>query len=618
MAFDYLDEIRNKIDIVELASQYLKLQKAGSNYKALCPFHKEKTPSFFISPSKQIFHCFGCGAGGDVITFLMKIENLEFKDAVKILAEKAGVKIHYEHPEEQALKNKLLELNKQAAQFYHEQLFNNSDVLNYLKKRGLEEKTIKEFKLGFALDEWRSLISFLLKQGFSPQEMVSAGLAISKIENPNLINEKVKLHINDIYDRFRSRIIFPIEDISGNIVAFTGRIYQGEKSLKTIKNIEEVGKYVNSPQTILFDKSKILYGLSKTKTYLHSSGCTLLVEGQMDFLMGYQTGIKNIVATSGTSLTSYHLTILKKYNNILILGFDMDEAGQRAKERGIDLALNKGFEVKILELPQTKDLADYLLENKHSINSENVLNIAIPIMDFYFNRAKTIGNNKTIEGKKQIISYFLPKIKKLANLIDRSFWLEKLSQYLNIDIKVLEDELSQMPTDNRYLIDENEPENNVYAPSIQLSSLVNYNRLDLLSERILSLILKNFSEKNIIQNYLSYFPQPFNQIGELFLKAQNLDEINETNLKNNNINQDLIDKINLLFLRADYEEELIERFKVDLEEEIKKELLLLKQESIKQELKKLELQIQEAEKSNNMTLLNELISKFNILSKQLK
>jgi len=617
MAFDYLEEIRNKIDIVDFIGQYVKLQKAGANYKALCPFHKEKTPSFFVSPSRQIFHCFGCGAGGDVITFLMKIENLEFKDAVKILAEKAGVKITYDKPEVQELKNKLLEINKKAAEFYHQQLLSNKEALDYLKKRGIKDETIEAFKLGFAPDDWRSLTNYLVKNGFSPKDIVSTGLAISKIDIPEEKIDKIQLKENDIYDRFRSRIMFPIEDITGNIIAFTGRIFQGKNPLKTIKDIEAVGKYVNSPQTIVFDKSKVLYGLSKTKNFLHTLGSTLLVEGQMDFLMGYQSGIKNIVATSGTSLTSYHLTILKKYNNVLILGFDMDEAGMHAKERGIELALNKEFDVKILQLPQGKDLADYLLEKPNETDAQKLIQSALPIMDFYFERAKTMGQPNTLEGKKTIISYFLPKVKKLGNAVDKAFWLEKLSQYVNIDINVLEDEINKIPEEQNIIIDENEPVN-TYIPSEQLVSVVNENRLETMAERILALALKDFTVREELQKYQEYFPENSKTILMLFIRANDLDDLKEENLKKNNISSEIIDKINLLFLRADYEEEMLNRFNIKIPEEIEKQLVMLKNESIKEALKNLESQIKEAEKSNNKELMKDLLSQFNNLSKQLK
>jgi DNA primase len=353
--FSSSEEIKNKLDIKEVIGQYLKLQKAGANYRALCPFHKEKTPSFFISPSRQIWHCFGCNSGGDIFSFIMKIENIEFKEALKLLAQKAGVELTYENPQIRSQKQILIDINKEASKFFEENLWKNKDVINYLVKRGLNQETIKEFHLGWAADEWQSVSNFLIKKGFKSKDIIDSGLAVAKN--------------TEIYDRFRSRIMFPIEDYSEGIVGFTGRIFQGINPLKTIKDIEKIGKYINSPQTLIFDKSKILYGLSKSKNYLRSQESTLLVEGQMDFLAAWQSGIKNIVATSGIALTAYQLKILKRYNNTLVLGFDMDEAGEKASERSIELALSKEFNVKILRLPEGKDLADYFI---NKANKENI------------------------------------------------------------------------------------------------------------------------------------------------------------------------------------------------------------------------------------------------------
>ena len=603
-----LEEIKSKLDIVEVIGQYVKLQKTGANYKALCPFHKEKTPSFIVSPSRQIFHCFGCGAGGDVVGFLMKIENIEFKEALKILADKAGVKLTYESPEINSQKQKIIDINEKAREFFEKQLENNNEVLVYFYKRGLKEETIKEFRLGFALDDWRSLLSFLIKEGFKPEEILQSGLVISKKEIPE-INTKIqdtrldsarqaeyKIQNTDLYDRFRSRLMFPLEDASGHIVGFTGRIFQGKSPLKTIKDIEAVGKYVNTPQTLVFDKSKILYGLSKTKTYLHQLEATLLVEGQMDFLMGWQAEIKNIVATSGTSLTPYHLAILKKYNNTLILGFDMDEAGERAAERSIDLALAKEFNVKILQLSQGKDLADYILDTKDPAEIKDLLNKAIPIMDFYFQRAKMVGDINSLEGKKAVVSYFLPKVKKLINPLDKAFWLEKISRYVDIDIHALEDELKRIVIESAKIIDENEPEYQ-YSSSATLTSILEKPRCQILGERIIAFLIKDFSLKDEVKENQKYFPEEISKILEIILSAKLPDDLEPKNLQKMNLKEEIIDKINELALRADYELEMLEKFNVSLKEEIKKQLSDLKQEMVKIRQKKIENEIMLAEKN---------------------
>jgi len=592
------EEIKNKLDIKEVIGQYLKLQKAGANYRALCPFHKEKTPSFFVSPSRQIWHCFGCGAGGDIFSFIMKIENIEFKEALKILAQKAGVKLAYENPQVRSQKQRLIDINKEAVEFFEGNLWKKKDVIDYLLKRGLEEETIKEFHLGWASDEWRPLSDFLIKKGFKREDIVDSGLAISKD--------------TEIYDRFRSRIMFPIEDSSQNIVGFTGRIFQGKTPLKTIRDIEKIGKYVNSPQTLIFDKSKILYGLSKSKTYLHSEENTLLVEGQTDFLAAWQSGIKNIVATSGTALTAYQLKILKRYNNTLVLGFDMDEAGEKAAERSIELALSKEFNVKILRLPQGKDLADYLINKENKENIKDLTNRAEAIMDFYFTRAKNAGDKTNIDGKKAIASYFLPKIKKLNNVLDRSFWINKLSRFVNIPEQALEDELNRLSkeVDKENITDENE---SLYQfPASQLRS-----RIDGIAERIISFLIKMPSLKKEVSGYEEYFPENFQKIFEVIKNISSEKDLSTENLKKVNLPENLINQINQLALRADYETELLERFKVSLDEEFKKELKELKKERIKKRLEQIEKEIQVAERNKDKKILKDLITKFNELSKKL-
>jgi DNA primase len=591
------EEIKNKLDVVEVIGQYVKLQKAGANYRGLCPFHKEKTPSFFVSPSRQIWHCFGCGLGGDIFSFVMKIENIEFKEALKILAQKAGVELAYENPQVRSQKQRTVDVNKAATEFFEENLWKENDVASYLLKRGLKEETIKEFHIGWASDEWNQLSNFLVKKGFKPKEILDSGLAIPKNTG--------------IYDRFRSRIIFPIEDASQNIVGFTGRIFQGKAPLKTIRDIEKIGKYINSPQTLIFDKSKVLYGLSKSKNYLRSEGNTLLVEGQMDFLAAWQAGIKNMVAISGTALTSYQLKILKRYNDTLVLGFDMDEAGEKASERGIELALSKEFNVKILRLPEGKDLADFLMDKENEANIKDLLSKAEAIMDFYFARAQNEGDKTNIDGKKVIASYFLPKIKKLNNVLDVSFWTNKLSRFINISEQALEDELNKLQKGgDELIVDENE---SLYQfPVAQLRS-----RIDGIAERIISFLIKTPSLREGISDYEEYFPENFQMIFQVIKNISSVKDLNIANLKKLNLPEDLINQINQLALRADYETELLEKFQVSIEEEFQKELQELKKECIKKRLEKIEREVRVAEKNQDKKTLKDLITKFNELSKKL-
>ena len=609
------EEIKNKLDIVEVIGQYLKLQKVGANYKALCPFHKEKTPSFLVSPTRQIWHCFGCNLGGDIFTFVMKIENIEFKEALEMLAKKAGIKLSYESSQARSQKQRLIDINKEAASFFEKNLYQNKEVVEYLHQRGLKDETIKEFCLGWALDDWQALSGFLIKKGFKPEEIVAAGLAISKKE-PIVINNKpqkvnYEIQEKDIYDRFRARIMFPIDNSSQQTVGFTGRVFQGKQSLKTIKDIERIGKYVNSPQTLIFDKSTILYGLSKSKPYLHSQEETLLVEGQMDFLAAWQEGIKNTIATSGTALTPYQLKILKRYNSTLILGFDMDEAGERAAERTIELALAKEFNIKILRLEEGKDLADYLL-SKEKKEKSKLMNQIEPIMDFYFERAQKIGDQNSIEGKKLIASYFLPKIKKLTNALDRSFWLNKLSRFLNISEQALGDELNKLSKEGLPTEISDKDESLYQFPTTQLQP-----RIEGIAERIISFLIKSPALKKETLDYEEYFPQSYQEIFKIIKNISSSKELSGENLRRLSLSENIVEKINQLALRADYETEIVEKFQVSLEEELLKELKELKRESIKNKLTEIEKEIQIAEKENNKKLLEELMRKFSQLSKQL-
>jgi len=609
-----LEEIKNKLDIVEVISHYVKLQKAGANYKALCPFHKEKTPSFYVSPSRQIWHCFGCGAGGDIVGFVMKIENLEFKDALKLLAEKAGVKLTFENPEIVSKKQRLKEIYREATDYLHNNLLKNQKVLDYLFERGLSLETIKEFKLGFALDEWRDLTNYLIKKGFKSYEILQSGLAISKKEIKDIseaANKEIfKIQPQDIYDRFRSRIIFPIEEAAGDVIAYTARIFDIDKGepLKTIRNVEEVGKYINSPQTLIYDKSRTLFGLSKSKKYLSLEGKTVLVEGTMDFLAGWQKGIKNIVATCGTSLTPFHLDILKKYNKNLILSFDMDEAGRKASERAIDLSLEKEFEVKILKLPQGKDLAEYLKEIKNSEEAKQLVQNSQPIMEFYFERALSLGDKNNLEGKKIIVSYFLPQLKKIKNALDRAYWIEKTAEVLNLSSQTIEDELNKISSDSfkKQIIDENET---IINP---LSSLGTTDRKTIIAERLLSFWVKYPELKEKFINFIQFFPPQYQELIKVLKNAQGAEDWQQKELS-----EGVLNLMKILSLRADYEEDLLAQYKVSKEIEIENGLKELKKEVIKEKLNQLEKEISEAEQSLNKEKLNNLMEEFKNFSKEL-
>jgi len=614
--FSPADEIKNRLDIVEVIGQYVKLTKAGVNYKALCPFHKEKTPSFMVSPSRQIWHCFGCSAGGDIFTFMMKIENIDFPSALKMLAQKAGVPLVYENPALRSQKSKLIEICEAAAKFYQENLKKNKEVIDYLYERGLKDETINEFQLGWASDDWRQLLSYLANKSYQIEDIERTGLIIRKEEPVEISNQRPIRSgtLNEYYDRFRARIMFPIKDVSGSVIGFTGRIFQGKTPLKTIKDINTVGKYVNTPQTLIFDKGKILYGLDKTKNELRQAGLTIIVEGQMDFLAAYQNGLKNIVASSGTALTPYQLAILKRYNQKLVLGYDMDEAGQTAAERGIQLALNNGFDIRILKLPYGKDMADFALKEPNKLTE--LVNQAQPIMDFYFERSQQLINPNTLEGKKIITNYLLPKIKNLINTIDRSFWLEKLAQFIKVDPKVLEDELMKIKTDTERIILSEDGEE-MPAATYQFNTAAILNRRDILSERLFSLISQKPEFVSLILLYQEYFPEPYYTLGKK-LAEDPFFLSDKKKVTNSDLAEELIQKIDYLNLKGAYEIELLNNLEIDIEEEIKNSLKELKLESLKDKLNQINQEIKECESVNDQDKLSRLLNDFNQLSQGLK
>lgn len=337
---DTVQQIKDRLSIVDVVSQYVKLERSGANLRARCPFHAEKTPSFFVSPERGTYHCFGCNVGGDIFSFVEQIEGLDFKGALKILAEKAGVEIVYGPggKEDKNERDRLFELLETATIFYSSRL--SDAAKNYLKERGIAEATTKEFRLGWAGSEWSELSDHLKGKKYSDREIVDAGLA-KKNERGNLT------------DKFRNRITFPIADSAGRVVGFSGRVF-GENASP------EAPKYLNSPETSLFHKSKILYGFDRAKLSMRKHNVAVLVEGQMDLLASHQAGWGNTVAVSGTAFTPEHAALIRRMTDNLVIALDPDEAGVKAAGRAARAALQGGLNVKVAQLPSGLDPADFV------------------------------------------------------------------------------------------------------------------------------------------------------------------------------------------------------------------------------------------------------------------
>ncbi len=424
-----VEQIKDRINAVDLIGSYLKLTKAGINYKANCPFHQEKTPSFFVSPGRNSFYCFGCGAKGDIFEFVQKFEGLDFPGALCQLAEKAGVSLSQGSYEKKnkSEKEELYKIMEEASVFFEDELKKREDAKKYLAERGLNQKTIQSFRLGFSRPEWRALSAHLIEKGFKESDIEKAGL--SKPGN------------RGHYDRFRGRLMFPIADSTGRVVAFTGRVY--DKSLEG----EEVdpAKYVNSPETPLYHKSRILYGFDKAKEGIRRFTFVIVVEGQMDLLMSHQAGFNNTVAISGTAMAEEQLSLVKRFTDKLLLSLDSDTAGISASHKSAALALKMGFDVKVANLRGGKDPADIIKENP--AEWKNIVKNAKHVILFFLETlSEKIPDNRKfrLEVSKQV----LPYVSLLGNAIDRAHFVEAIANKLSVSKLAIEEELAKVPEQN--------------------------------------------------------------------------------------------------------------------------------------------------------------------------
>lgn len=428
-----IDEIQEKTDIVEVISHYVPLKKTGRNYKAPCPFHHEKTPSFIVSPDKQIYHCFGCGAGGNVFSFLMKHENLQFPEALETLAKRAGVALPRDasHKENiDSFTNQLYRINEAACQYFQSCLSNNSKAKEYLSSRGVGEETVKKFRIGYAPDAWESLLNFFKTKGVDSPLLEKAGLVIK--------NEK-----GSYYDRFRHRIIFPIIDLKERMPGFGARVMDSS-----------LPKYVNSPETVIYSKGKNLYGLNVSKDAIKKEGHALIVEGYLDFIIPYQAGVENIIATLGTALTTDQIKLLKRLANTVIMVYDPDEAGEAASLRNLDLFISEDVNVYIAELSNGLDPDSYI----RKFGAEDFLKIVKSsknIFDYKLDKLCRRFDIKSANGKAAIAGEILPTISRINNAVLKSELVKKLAGVLAVDEDSLKAELKKVKPsygERRYVI----------------------------------------------------------------------------------------------------------------------------------------------------------------------
>ena len=425
-----IDQVQDRIDIVEVIGNYIPLKKAGRNYKANCPFHHEKTASFMVSQDKQIFHCFGCGVGGNVFNFLMKYERLEFPEAVRALAQKAGVVIPsqaFDTGTESSSNNRLYAANELAVAYFQKNLKEDKAgraAYDYLKQRGLSDETINTFKLGYAVSGWDTILNFARQKGVTPDILEKAGLAIQKQDG-------------GYFDRFRNRIMFPIHDMKSRFLGFGGRVFLKE---------DDGPKYMNSPETSIYNKGRNLYGLNFSWKFIRDFDQAVIVEGYLDLIVPFQLGVKNLIASLGTSLTDDQIRLLGRYTKNAVIIFDPDKAGEFATLRSLDLLIEEDFRVGVVRLPEGFDPDTFIRKHgpdefrKRIAEAKNLFDYKMSVLVSKYDRTN-------LEGKAKIVAEMLPTIARIPNAVLKSGYIKSLADNLSIDEEAIRQELKKVKLD---------------------------------------------------------------------------------------------------------------------------------------------------------------------------
>ena len=566
MAENTIQDIKDKLDVAEVIGRYVQLKKSGTNLKGLCPFHSEKTSSFMVSPQKQIWHCFGCGEGGDVIGFIKRYENVEFREALEMAAELAGVELPQYRSSGPAKSDldELIRINEFVASYFQKALAASAVAQKYLSDRGLSPQTLERWRVGFAPDSFDDLLHALQSKSVPLDLAVRAGV-LAKSDN------------GKIFDRFRGRITFPIFDARGQVVAFTARSLPGSS--------EDQAKYINSPETPLYNKSKIVFGLNFAKDSFRELGQAVIVEGQMDVISAHQSGFKNTVASSGTALTEDQLKILKRFVNTIVFAFDNDSAGGQALWRAAQLALGLDLDVRVVDLKTAKD-PDELIRKSPS-SWEKLISSSFRIIEYYLEQARTQFLFGSLEQKQYVTQTILPLLNRLPDPVEADHYFQKIS----IDFVISESALKQAAEDiaspqsvvNEHLdtapplAQEQIWEKEILGGLIIFSEFLEFVRIEGLPDALIAPELQPFFQRAILGENLRTSPEPL--VSEsVFVVESNLE-----NLDNNE----------LALLR-----------------ELKKSFFLFKLAKLKNYLQELTIAIKKAELEKNVEFAKQLGARF--------
>lgn len=580
-----IDEVKRKTDIVAIIGERIELKKAGRNFKAICPFHGEKTPSFMVSPELQIFKCFGCGEAGDVFAFLEKYEGMEFGEALKYLADRVGIKLERTKFGDSSEKEKLIEINTQAMRFYNYLLLEHpvgAKALEYLtKQRGLKKEIIEEFKLGFSPENSYALKKFLVdKKKFLSTDVEKAGIGIPRGQN--------------LYDRFNGRVIFPLFDHRGNPIGFAGRILPWDK--------RETGKYINCPETPLYHKSNVLYGLNLTRGFIKKKKIAIVVEGELDLISSWQAGIKNVVAIKGSALTDEQVKLLSRFAQKFILALDSDMAGDAAARRGIKVASDIGVEVKVAKITGYKDPDDAARGNLESYKKDLIA--AEGVWDYLIDSVFARVNSESGAGKSKISKEIIPILAEIGDKIVQAHYANIIARKLGVPLEAVIEELGKIS------------DKNVAAetPSTTFKDTTGLARKELLEQRFLALAFQSDPKSLLSKQAVDLITLPINKrLVEEYAKFDSKKPFNVTEF-GKTLPAELLPAFSEMVLTDN--QNLLEN-----PDELSRELDLVKKElkihTVKEKLKLLASQMRETEESGDGKKLLVAQNEFNKLAKSL-